>query len=295
MAKKLKASNSPAAVLSQGPSAVNQQLYILGGVVVLAILGVIGFVVITQQSAGDTAAIGANENYTGVPLGGRFAEVREEARGSDVAESVSQGILDTELFPNLSDDLNGMPYFGNPDASIIVGEFADFACPACMAYTDTVKELFRDFGRTGDALFIFFPTPLQIHEPEATQAARAGLCAAEQGGFWEMHDEIYRIHRAESPASFTPSGLEDMANAVGLNGSEVRSCMNSNATDEAIVNSRRLQQEVGMTGTPTIVYSLDGGNSWQPFSRDADGSISGGIPYEMVASVIRTVTVDAGG
>jgi hypothetical protein len=40
---------------------------------------------------------------------------------------------------------------------------------------------------------------------------------------------------------------------------------------------------------------LDGGNSWQPFSRDADGSISGGIPYEMVASVIRTVTVDAGG
>lgn len=294
MSKKLKSSNTPSAVLSQ-PSGANQQLYILGGIVAFSLIAVVGFIIFNQASAGEVKAIGTNTTYAGIPIEGKYANVREEARASDVAETVSQGIIDTEIFTNLSEDLNGMPYLGNPNASIVVGEFADFACPSCLAYRETMERYFVDFGRPGDALFVFLPTPLQIHDPEATQAARAGLCAAEQGGFWEMHDEIYRIHSAESPASFTPSGLEGMANDIGLDGAEVRSCMNSNSTDAAIVNSRRLQQEVGMTGTPTIVYSVDGGNTWQPFSRSEDGSISGGVPYDLVASVIRSMNQGTGG
>jgi predicted DsbA family dithiol-disulfide isomerase len=279
MAKKIKAANPG----GQPSGANNQQLLILGAVIVGALV-VLGLgILISQQSAGEAESLEENTTYGGIPITGKYANVREVTRGSDVAETVGMGVNE-----------DGISYVGNPDAPIYIAEFADFACPACAQYASTMERFVRDFGRSGDALFLYYPTPLSSHEPYASNAARAAVCSAQQGGFWEFHDEIFRIHLAENIGAFTPARLEAMAESVGLDGAQIRECLNTNYADQAIVTARRIANEYGVSATPTLLYSLDQGQTWQPMAS-GDGGIGGGRPYEYIASLIRSANQGTGG
>ncbi|MFP4323349.1 MAG: DsbA family protein [Anaerolineales bacterium] len=271
MAKKMKANKKP----STAKADPNQQLRMIGGVLVLAVVLIIGVIVVGQIAAGDPVTIDENETYRGVPIGGQHAGAREVELASDVAAGVERGVNE-----------DGIPYFGDPNAAIQIADFSDFSCPACGQYHDTFVELLRDFGRSGDAVFYYFPLDAASRAPQSTDASRAALCAAEQGGFWEMHDEIFRVQLAESLGRFTPEGLEDMADDIGLDGSEVRACMSTNAPDAGMVRTDQVAREYGVSATPTLLYRLRGQESWQTMPTN-DGQISGGRSYDFMANLIR--------
>lgn len=279
MAKKIKATK-PA---GQEGGGNNQQLLILGAVIVGALLLLGLGIVISQQSAGEAETLEENETFAGIPISGKYAGVREVTRASDVAETVSMGVNE-----------DGISYVGNLDAPIYLAEFADFACPACAGYASTMDRFVQDFARSGEVLILYYPTPLQSHEPYASHAARAAICSAQQGGFWEYHDEIFRVHNAESIASFNPARLEEMAELVGLDGTRIRECLNTNYADQAIVNARRVANEYGVSATPTLLYSLDKGETWQTMPS-GDGGIGGGRPYDYIANLIRSANQGTGG
>ena len=70
-------------------------------------------------------------------------------------------------------------------------EFSDYECPFCVQHARTTEpQLVKQFVETGKVRHIVFNYPLPIH-PEAQKASEAAECAARQGRFWEMHDQLF--------------------------------------------------------------------------------------------------------
>lgn len=77
---------------------------------------------------------------------------------------------------------------GNPEAKVVLVEFSDFQCPACLSakpYVDAVVAKYPD-----DLRFVYRHFPLDQHE-WALPAAYAAEAAKQQGKFWEMYDALF--------------------------------------------------------------------------------------------------------
>jgi protein-disulfide isomerase len=80
---------------------------------------------------------------------------------------------------------------GDPNAPIVLVEYSDFQCEFCASFVrDTKPQLEANYINTGKVYFVYRDYPLAIH-PGARLAAAAANCAADQGGFWPMHDRLY--------------------------------------------------------------------------------------------------------
>lgn len=87
-------------------------------------------------------------------------------------------------------DISDAQVKGSNNARVVMAEFSDFQCPFCKRWTEaTMGPLLKKYGNDVALAFLNFPLT-QIH-PNAGNAAVAGLCAAEQGKFWEMHDLLF--------------------------------------------------------------------------------------------------------
>jgi Na+/H+ antiporter NhaA len=76
---------------------------------------------------------------------------------------------------------------GPLDAPVTVVEYGDFECPYCGRAEPAVRELLRDFA---DVRYAWRHLPLADVHPHAELAAVASEAAADQGAFWEMHDQL---------------------------------------------------------------------------------------------------------
>jgi Na+/H+ antiporter NhaA len=74
---------------------------------------------------------------------------------------------------------------GPADALVTLVEYGDLECPFCGQAEPVVRELLTDFG---DVRYVWRHLPLTNVHPRAELAAEATEAAAEQGGFWPMHD-----------------------------------------------------------------------------------------------------------
>jgi hypothetical protein len=77
---------------------------------------------------------------------------------------------------------------GNPNAPIVIVEFADFECPACKMAAREMKEFLSE--NKDDVQIYFMHFPLNVH-PHAEAAALAAEAAGKQGKFWDMHDLLF--------------------------------------------------------------------------------------------------------
>ncbi|NJL92250.1 MAG: thioredoxin domain-containing protein [Anaerolineae bacterium] len=283
MAKRVKTSSAAPAAAAAPANRRQQQGLILGAVVVAVVIAVVAVIAINQGGAGDTVTIEENQGYAGIPIGGQNASARTVEQGPDVAEGVERGISE-----------DGIPYIGSLEAPLVLAEFMDFTCPFCASYHPTMERIINDFVRTGEARVEIYLIPADNRAPYSTNAARAAVCADEQGAYWEMHDELLRITRAGSITDFTPEGVEDIATDLGLDGSAVRECMSTNISDPAIIQARRIAREYGVDSTPTVLYRLNTAERWNGLP-DQDGSLGGGRPYETLAQIIRSANQQTGG
>lgn len=78
---------------------------------------------------------------------------------------------------------------GDAKAPITLVEFGDYESVACAEAHEVVKALLQEFA--GDVKFIFRHFPLLKFHQKAYKAAEASLAAAQEGKFWEMHNELF--------------------------------------------------------------------------------------------------------
>ena len=140
-------------------------------------------------------------------------------------------------------DLEDAPHKGDPNADVIIVEFADFGCPHCRdaaAAMDVVHERF------GDDVGIFFKN-FPGTGPVAEQAAHAAMAAGEQNRFWEMHGLIFDNQR-----NIDRGQLEQFSRRLGLNHERFQEDMNSQEITGHVASDRQEGMQAGVTGTPTI-------------------------------------------
>ena len=155
---------------------------------------------------------------------------------------------------------------GNPNASSTIIEFLDFQCSACVAYFSQVEPQVRaQFIDTGKAKWIVKPLSFidgQNKKGESFNAARAAECAAEQGGFWKMHDAIYSAESAEllakknneNSGNLTRDAFMGFAQKNGLDTAAFGTCYDSdkytNITSEYMKDAQAALHD--QVATPSI-------------------------------------------
>ncbi len=78
---------------------------------------------------------------------------------------------------------------GDKDAPITLVVFGDYESEACADANEVVKALLE--AHPQHIKFIFRHFPLLKYHQKAHKAAEASLAAAQEGKFWEMHNELY--------------------------------------------------------------------------------------------------------
>lgn len=78
---------------------------------------------------------------------------------------------------------------GKPTAPVTLMMFGDYESIACGKAHEVIKEVLAAFPQEVKFTFRHFPL-LQVHQ-KAHKAAEASLAAAQEGKFWEMHNELF--------------------------------------------------------------------------------------------------------
>src|SRR5262245_22910048 len=81
---------------------------------------------------------------------------------------------------------------GSDSAPLEVEEWADFQCPACQRLAVlTMPDIMERLVKAGKVRWRFRDFPLVGTHMNTLPAHEAAACAGEQGGFWQMHDQLY--------------------------------------------------------------------------------------------------------
>ncbi len=92
--------------------------------------------------------------------------------------------------------------------------------------------------------------PLDMHQ-NAKNASVAGLCAGDQGKFWEMSDKLF-----QNQSTLTPENLLKYAEEVGLNMAKFKECQASGKHDAEIKARTAEGQKTGISGTPSFLLGF---------------------------------------
>ncbi len=134
---------------------------------------------------------------------------------------------------------------GNPDAPVVLIEYADFECPYCAMAYPVVKNLAKRFHDNLAEVFREFPLA-EIH-PHALHAALAAEAAGNQGKFWPMHDILFEHNRKLDDKS-----LLTYAKDVGLDLPIFERDFADPETAKRITQSLQEGIRHGVQGTPTF-------------------------------------------
>jgi protein-disulfide isomerase len=164
-----------------------------------------------------------------------------------IAKAVREGMAREQveqLFKQAEIPLAGSPSRGPEDAPVVMIEFADFECPFCQKIAPELDAIWEK--RKDKVRFVYKFTPLSIHS-HSDAAARAAIAAQAQGKFWEMHHLLFA-----NGQRLEQSDLEGYAKAIGLDLDRFRSDMQSSAATQRLDADRKLGDDLGVKGTPTL-------------------------------------------
>jgi protein-disulfide isomerase len=187
-----------------------------------------------------------------------YAELMKSARTSPPPEPTAQaqpGQPDPSKTYKV--ELGTSPVKGSDKALVTIIEWSDFECPFCSRVGPTIKQIEDTYG---DKVRIAFKNqPLPMH-PDAPLAAEAGLAAAEQGKFWQLHDAMFADQQGLSRA-----GLEAKAEKIGLDMGKFKAALDSGKFKQQIAADQAQASKFGVRGTPSFYINGRPLRGAQPF------------------------------
>ncbi len=140
---------------------------------------------------------------------------------------------------------------GDPNAPITLVDYSDFSCPHCYDLSPAISQVVADYAASGDVYVVFKPVAF-VNPPYSVPAAAASICAAEQGIFWEMHEQIWSIYERNGPQGYNDALLSQRAAQIGIDMGEFEACYNSDETLQTVQSVIDEAVASGVTGTPTV-------------------------------------------
>jgi protein-disulfide isomerase len=161
---------------------------------------------------------------------------------------------------------------GEQDAPVLAIVFSDFQCPFCAAFSrDVLPELADRYVRDGTLRVEWRDLPMLGEESRT--AAIAGRAAAEQGAFWELHDEIFAVERERNAGELAPDELVAMADDLGLDADRFARDLEDDQLAAAVDADLQVARSLGITGTPAFLlngHPLMGGHPVEVFEAAID-------------------------
>ena len=169
---------------------------------------------------------------------------------------------------------------GDPDAPVIIEEFADFQCSACAFFhEETVAQVVDNYVNTGEVYFVYRNFPVidaRAARKESHTAGLAGYCAAEQGRFWEYHDMLFANRIGENAGSYTTARLEAIAEILGLD-PDFNDCLSEERYRDQLNEDIQLGQQAGVNSTPSFLINgrlIVGAFSYDQFSVEIESALA---------------------
>ncbi len=156
---------------------------------------------------------------------------------------------------------------GNFNAPITIVEWSDFQCPYCLRFNASVERIFAEYG--DKVRWVYRHFPLDSIHPAARPAAEASECAAEQGKFWEFHDEIFAN---QSRLSSGKTLYTEIARDLKLDMDKFTDCVDARKYQNKVQTQTNDGLAVGVTGTPgSFLNGIE---------------LGGALPYEQLKPMI---------
>ncbi len=158
---------------------------ILGGVIVVAVIVAIAFVVLSSQSS--------------------FSELTTDYSKITQARQDDGGFV-----------------LGEPDAPITVVAFEDFLCGHCQRYKATTEKFIDEFVANGRARFEYRMLPV-VHAGYSRLAGQLAECSEtlRPGTFWNAHDALFQIASARS---FSDASSRTFAEMMDMSYTDLLEC-----------------------------------------------------------------------
>ncbi|GBD16281.1 Disulfide bond formation protein D [bacterium HR26] len=201
--------------LVEQQAARRRRYMLLGGAVAVAVIATLILILANRPATGDEVAPvqAVTSNYDDIPRDGRV--------------------------------------LGAPNAPVLVVEWGDYQCPACLQFKQVFfPQLLKDYIATGKIRFEY--RDFAFIGDESKLAAEAALCAQDQGKFWEYHDALFTNQRGENVGSFTAARLKRIAEVIGLDTNQFNSCLDSRRHQGEVEAMRQEAQSLGVNATPTF-------------------------------------------
>lgn len=152
---------------------------------------------------------------------------------------------------------------GPETAPVRVVEFADYQCPACATFASQMKPTLHPYIERGDVRYTYFDYPIISAHPHAFLAARAARCAGDQDHYFDYHDVLYARQPSWSVRSNAFDAFVEYAREVGLDTGDFRACLASDRHAEAVTAGAVLGEQLGVTGTPTVIVNSRRVQDWR--------------------------------
>ena len=108
--------------------------------------------------------------------------------------------------------------------------------------------------------FVYKQFPLEQIHANAMNAAKASIAAGNQGKFWEMHDELFKISK-----NLGHGRDPEKAELLGLDMKKFDADMASPETEKIVRDDLELGRTVDVQGTPT--FFINGKRVLEPTAR----------------------------
>ncbi len=161
----------------------------------------------------------------------QMAEAYEQQRASEALANVGETV--TEPFPGA--------VLGNPEGSVTLVEFSDYACGYCRASAEHVNALIEE---NPDLRVVIREWPIF---QGSDYAAKIALGAAKQGKYEEFHLALY------ARGAPTEASVAATADDVGLDLEAARAFAATQEANAELAKNMGLARQLGFTGTPSWV------------------------------------------
>ncbi|WP_415234501.1 DsbA family protein [Pseudorhodobacter sp.] len=145
---------------------------------------------------------------------------------------------------------------GNPDAKVVLTEYASYTCPHCATFHAQVfKDLKRDYIDTGKIKFVYREVYFDRYGLWAGMLARCGGEMRYFGIQDILFTNLKEWAASDDPAAVVEN-LRRIGRTAGLEDAAIDACMNDGAMAQAMVNKYQADTEAdGIDSTPSFILN----------------------------------------
>lgn len=146
----------------------------------------------------------------------------------------------------------GFPKLGSDDAPVKLVEYASFDCPHCEEFHANVLPSLINQVRAGQLQITYIPVFGTGGIANGEGAAKAAICAGEQGQFWAFHDALFTWQVQYANTAFSQNRLSTGIANLGLNVDQWNACMGTSMPGDVVAAAVSAGQVQNIPGTPAI-------------------------------------------